>query len=127
MAMSDQENDMSVDQAHAVLREHYGEEVRPVHEVCQAITTWLRAIHTEHLHDSDDHILKGIAQSVEPVSEQIALIAANKSNLLYRLIYLRQPLRTKKCPKHQGHWSGYGWNNECECMVGADITGWLPS
>jgi hypothetical protein len=58
-----------------------------------------------------------------------------KSNLLARLLYGRQPLRTVPCPVHRGHWHGLGSllvegpgglvevrSEECGCHG----TGWLP-
>jgi hypothetical protein len=59
-------------------------------------------------------------------------IAIRKSNLLYRLIYLGERLRTEPCPEHKGRWSGYGWGRICACQdyehggYGPDLTGWLP-
>lgn len=121
--------EISIEDAHAVLEEHYREPVRPISEVCKGITTWLDAIHDEHLEDSDDYSLHQIALACDGFHGLFLSATANKSNLLYRLLYLRQPLRTKKCPTHDGHWSGYGWPGEgtCECAVGLDLTGWLPN
>lgn len=122
-----------VQAAHDLLREHYGEEVRPIHEVCQAIQTWLGAICDEHLAEITpdepwrDTQLHKLANAVHDTGLGVSVMAS-KSNLLYRLIYLRQPLRTEKCPEHQGHWSGYDdpRGKPCACCVGYDITGWLP-
>lgn len=61
---------------------------------------------------------------------------AYKSNLLYRLIYLGEPLREVKCPKHDGHWSGCKWRDYCDCQkvinpddglvyYDSNVTGWL--
>jgi hypothetical protein len=62
-----------------------------------------------------------------------------KSNLLYRLLYRREQLRTVACPAHKGHWAGYDSQFEgerdyavCECQYlesghwALDVTGWLP-
>jgi hypothetical protein len=56
-----------------------------------------------------------------------------KSNLLYRLLYLGERLRTEPCPRHRGVWSGYKDSAPfCDCQylesgtVGFDVTGWLP-
>lgn len=69
---------------------------------------------------------KRIAEAASVLQIPIA-----KSNLLHRLIYIGEPLRTKKCPEHQGRWSGCDWNFDedkpvCECTSGLNITGWLP-
>ena len=62
---------------------------------------------------------------------------AMKSNLLFRLLYLREPLRTEKCPKHDGRWSGCSWSKPyCDCqkvidpvtghvVYDSNVTGWL--
>ncbi len=45
-----------------------------------------------------------------------------KSNLLARLLYGGEPLRSTPCPTHKGKWSGcFG-----ECEHGCELTGWLP-
>ena len=55
-------------------------------------------------------------------------LSIRKSCLLHRLVYLGEPLRTKKCPEHKGVWSGlapvpcpHGCDTTCGCR-----TGWLP-
>jgi len=62
-------------------------------------------------------------------SEQVQelCIAVEKSCLLYRLLYAREPLRTRPCPIHRGRWSG-STPDECPagCSFRFDITGWLP-
>ncbi len=59
-----------------------------------------------------------------------ALLAIEKSCLLDRLIYARQPLRTVKCPEHRGVWSGVEmprhWPLTNACPHGCGLTGWLP-
>lgn len=54
-------------------------------------------------------------------------LAIYKSNLLSRLIYSGEQLRTTPCPKHKGRWSGCVWDAQCECMCGSNVTGWLPN
>lgn len=94
----------------AKLTEHYGEPVMPIHRYCRALSTWVqvrakapgkRGYEAKHLH----HILTDVL----------------KSSLLYRLIYVGEPLRTAPCPEHKGVWSGLG-----TCVHGCDLTGWLP-
>jgi hypothetical protein len=52
-----------------------------------------------------------------------------KSNLLSRLIYAGEPVRTKPCPVHKGRWSGCTLpeDTKCDgaCMHGSNVTGWL--
>lgn len=50
-------------------------------------------------------------------------IAIEKSSLLYRLLYLGEPLRTQKCPVHLGVWHGI---QPVPCPHGCGLTGWLP-
>ncbi len=61
---------------------------------------------------------------------------AIKSNLLYRLIYLGERLRTEKCPVHDGHWVGCAFGTYCDCQKVIDpedglvyydsnVCGWL--
>jgi len=52
-----------------------------------------------------------------------------KSCLLHRMIYLGEPLRTEKCPIHQGQWSGIKFErcpHGCDATCGCS-TGWLPT
>lgn len=91
----------------------------PVTEICAAFDTWAEATGSKDW----------------PTRFQ-----AHKSNLLYRLIYLGEPLRTEKCPVHEGRWSGCSWGDAlktgwCDCQkvrtpdgrVGYDsnVCGWL--
>jgi len=46
-----------------------------------------------------------------------------KSNLLARLIYGGQKLRTQMCPEHKGEWTG---PRPDPCPHGCGFTGWLP-
>ena len=53
----------------------------------------------------------------------------SKSNLLARLFYGGEELRTEQCPIHKGKWSGCTLvkDMECEgvCADGFNVTGWL--
>lgn len=48
-----------------------------------------------------------------------------KSSLLDRLLYAGEKLRTRKCPTHNGHWSGLEHDGNV-CPHGCQLTGWLP-
>jgi len=50
-----------------------------------------------------------------------------KSNLLWRLLYNGQPLRTTLCPLHKGKWSGCFLKEPCDCEDNGNVTGWLPN
>lgn len=109
--------DEEAQKALQALREHYRQPVLPLGRFCDALKTWFRAIEKRNidpaLHDphrspqgKDYHtVLRLIERDIR------------KSNLLYRLIYEEQKLRTDQCPVHKGHWTGA----DCEC----DGTGWL--
>ena len=107
------------------LTKYFGEPVMPVSRYCDALRTWARAV-GENGYGADHRLPEAIAQ-VE--------LAVSKSNLLARLIYGGEELRTKKCPVHNGHWSGCIFETPiCAtpeypdgCLSGADVTGWLPS
>ena len=102
--------------------------IRPVSEYCDALVQYATAL--QRCAEEGNPGPFGSADEASEIAE--ALFKLNlwgrKSNLLWRLIYLGQDLRTEKCPTHQGRWSGYGYgDNTCECQVGLDITGWLPN
>lgn len=53
-------------------------------------------------------------------------LAIMKSCLLDRLIYGGEKLRTQKCPKHLGKWSGCSFAS-CECSHDSCLTGWIKN
>lgn len=60
---------------------------------------------------------------------RIVRLAIRKSSLLRRRLYLGEPLRTEKCPVHDGEWSGMFANRPegCECYgPSGEMTGWIP-
>lgn len=82
-------------------------------QFCEAFEAWASAYSA---------VNREFAEHWEYIHLQI-----RKSCLLDRLIYQGEKLRTKKCPVHQGRWSGCDWNTPgCECRNGANVTGWLP-
>jgi hypothetical protein len=100
----------------AELEEYFGEPVQPVSVYCSALLTWRRCLERSDRSERHEHL----AQAAQTVR-----LAISKSNLLYRLIYRKQQLRSVQCPIHHGRWSGYV---ECSagCNDGLDATGWLP-
>lgn len=112
------------------LTQHYGEPVRPVSQYCNAFRAWGEAI-TEKVKELEGDTSEYAQHERERWQKVVDALAALqipilKSNLLYRLIYLGEELRTEKCPEHRGRWSGYYWERPCECNSGLDVTGWLP-
>jgi hypothetical protein len=94
-------------------------------EYCRAFETWAKAYITELPTDSPD---KTAERREFAEHWRVVEIAIHKSNLLERLIYHHEPLRTEMCPVHKGRWSGCVWENlPCGCQSGANVTGWLPS
>jgi len=106
-----------------LLQKFYGQPVMPLGRFCKAITTWMQCIVQNNtdpelsktlLHGSDYYtFLNEISTDIE------------KSNLLGRLLFAREPLRTKKCPIHKGHWNGQAMFFE-PCPEKCGGTGWLP-
>lgn len=94
----------------AALREHFNGPVMPVSRYCDALRTWSECMIKRHEYDSE------AANALMYVELQI-----RKSDLLARLIYGGEALRTKKCPVHDGRWSGI-----TPCEHGCGSTGWVP-
>lgn len=97
------------------LREYFGEPMLPVTKYCKALETYanLKA-------EKDEEFAKYY---------RFLIIDIYKSCLLDRLIYCGEELRTEKCPKHDGHWSGINFGkDQCECLCSCGCTtGWLPN
>jgi len=144
------------------LSKHFGEPVMPVGQYCAALGLWQHAIREKYLWlkkkldageakipiqtglflqgqgafnydkdvDSEMENAKILSQEIDHVFMQI-----QKSNLLARLIYCGETLRTERCPAHQGFWSGCDFGpdgSECACQkmqkggFDSNVTGWLP-
>lgn len=119
------EEKLTDEEAEALLKKlskHFRQPVMPVSRYCKSLWTWMDCV-VEAYEEDGSH--KGARFSdIAPVMDRLKL-AIQKSNLLWRLIYDGQPLRTKKCPEHQGHWRGVPFpHNDCE--HGCDLTGWIP-
>lgn len=114
---------MSSDEAELMLAKlavHFREPVLPVSRYCNSLRTWRECVIEAWKSDgaTEESRFSGLVRSIWDVE-----LAIDKSSLLDRLIYWGEPLRTRKCPKHQGHWSGLPHPaNNCEC----GLTGWLP-
>jgi len=91
------------------LEAHFDEPVRPVSEYCEALETWSRVVCKKYPAEARVH--SSIRLSVK------------KSNLLARLIYDGEKLRTRECPIHKGEWNGQAMLMGCEHKC--DGTGWL--
>lgn len=101
----------------AQLSEHFGQRVAPVSRYCEALETWADVV------NSQDYT------RVDKSAIDVVKLAIYKSNLLYRMVYLGEPLRTIQCPTHKGQWSGMHFSDQppCQCTDrSGNITGWLP-
>lgn len=107
------------------LGQYFGEPVRRVRQYCEAFRTWQRAIEVAAETETDPHT----KQSLQAMADDIhrTSLHVSKSNLLARLIYSGEALRTQPCPIHKGHWSGCAMGaGACpHCMSGFNITGWV--
>lgn len=124
------EVDMTDEEAEALLYQlsrHFNQPVQPVGRYCAALRVWENAVNDRAVRTRDPDDAK-FAEMVSRVFLQIS-----KSNLLSRLIYDGESLRTEPCPVHQGRWSGCVWDDQpCPCQAtqagqfGINVTGWLP-
>jgi hypothetical protein len=120
----------------AALEQFYGQRVTTVSSYCGALYTWLNVVQDsgylgERLglgrDETRDNIINATLTHLR--------LSLEKSNLAFRLLYLGEKVRTKKCPVHDGHWTfGFpdGINDgkgTCEhCMSagnGWNIPGWI--
>lgn len=119
--------DISDDEAKGLLDllvRHYKEPVLPMSRFCEAISTWFHCIEQvnaeERKAEPDRKFWQSQGRDYYQHLHRIEL-DIRKSNLLARLLYGGEKLRTRKCPEHQGHWRGIG-----TCPHGCQLTGWLP-
>jgi guanosine-3',5'-bis(diphosphate) 3'-pyrophosphohydrolase len=109
------------------LRSHFNEPVMPVSRYCAAMRTWF-TVTAEALSSTSDELRKeGMNESAMDYARMASdrmrtVIAIEKSNLLYRLIYAGEELRKDACPRCKGHWSG----RYPPCQLCGN-TGWLPN
>lgn len=108
------------------LRTHFKEPVLPLSKFCEAMTTWFRALEKNNTDEAlrvirDPHPWRPDNQHGHKYHEHIPkiLVDIKKSNLLARLLFGGEKLRTEMCPTHKGHWSG------TDCEEGCQGTGWL--
>lgn len=105
------------------------EPVMPVSMVCDAFRSWQDAMQNA----PDNERAPSMKASLLEMANKAGgvFFAIGKSNLLWRLLYLGERLRTKPCPVHRGHWSGCVGSKAqtgCggACLSGNNVTGWLP-
>lgn len=109
------------------LNRRTGDVYRPIRWVCDRLAIYCRALRDG---GEDGPFGPDEAEALRQYGERIVFIAS-KSNLLGRLLYDGEPLRTEPCPVHKGRWSGCPFpgdaEHDCECMHYGNLTGWLPS
>lgn len=116
------------EEAEALMKQlslYYGEPVRKVSEYCDAFRVWAKAIQAAFNQETDEQRKSSFGRMVDDIRR--TELHVSKSNLLARLIYGGEKLRSEPCPIHKGHWSGcvWGFEGRCpHCMSGADVTGW---
>jgi len=111
----------------ARLSDHYGEPVKPIGQYCAAFRTWQNAIEEAYTRETEPALKADFEAMIRDIANTRVLVT--KSNLLWRLLYEGEGLRTEPCPIHKGHWSGCAWgDDQCpHCMSGDNITGWLEN
>lgn len=104
------------------LSAHYNDQVLTVREFCEAMKVWSTAAaqYLGAVMENTGTARPYAKDAIKPYDASRLFLAADKSSLLGRLFYGREKLRTKKCPTHDGKWSGCFL--ECPC----EGTGWLP-
>lgn len=104
-----------------MLSEAHREPVLPMSRFCSAISTWFRVIERLNAAVTPEESWRGTqGKNYHSVLFQIER-DIRKSNLLARLLYGGQKLRTQACPIHKGKYNGEG-----DCSEGCEGTGWLP-
>ena len=95
------------------------EPVLPLSHFCHAMTTWFHCIEQAN----ERAKVEGRGAHGEAYAEHLGRIELDirKSNLLARLLYGGESLRSRECPQHKGRWSGIG-----VCEHGCGETGWIP-
>ena len=105
------------------LEQFYKEPVLPLGKFCHAMRLWMDCIVKNN---TDPTLMQGEAghgygyfRSLDQMRIDI-----RKSNLLGRLLYAKEPLRTRVCPLHKGHYDGEAMFFK-KCPHLCDGTGWL--
>lgn len=151
--MNDKLSDDEVKDMLGRLARHFGEPVMPIGQYCAALRLWHSALtqKVERLQAAKDRGEKTIAASAvwgrdvettlrdaRDFADKVSFVflQISKSNLLARLLYSGESLRSELCPVHQGFWSGCTWHDKdednCACQrmqdgsIDSNVTGWLP-
>lgn len=141
------------------LSKFYGVPVMPINRYCAALDLWAGAI-AERFYEAARRAYPGLRAEYNSEEERTAteaylrdceqdkvpwevmaarreneavarvFLMIKKSSLLARMLYGGEPLRTKRCPEHDGKWSGLEWTmrdgSSNVCPHGCQLTGWIP-
>jgi len=105
------------------LEQYYGQPVLPLGSFCRAMKAWMDCIVKNN---TDPALLQAWDNHGNRYFSFLGqlYIDVRKSNLLGRLLYAKEPLRTRMCPSHKGHYNGDAmFFNKCSHLC--DGTGWL--
>ena len=80
-------------------------------------------------HDTErtprDHAIQELGSfKAEADAAERTFFSISKSNLLLRLLYQGEALRTRMCPDHKGRWQGIDFDGT-GCSHGCQLTGWI--
>lgn len=105
------------------LEQFYGQPVLPLDNFCHAIELWMDCIVKNN---TDPALHRDAIKHGHIYFEFLNLIRIDirKSNLLGRLLYAKEPIRTRICPIHKGHFNAEAMFFE-KCPLLCDGTGWL--
>jgi hypothetical protein len=104
------------------LSKHYGEPVLPIGHYCDALRTWEHALRERAKRGAGTPREKSDLELTQQVSN--VFLQIRKSNLLARLFYGGEKLRSEMCPTHKGEWGGLE-TSENQCPHGCQLTGWI--
>ena len=112
----------SKEEAHELLgrlEQFYGEPVLPLGNFCHAMELWMDCIVKN---DTAPALIQEVINHGQKYFESLKFmrIDIRKSNLLGRLLYAKEPLRTHMCLIHKGHWNGQAMflRNATSCVTG---------
>lgn len=115
---------MTDEEAEAMLEKlsrHYNEPVMPVKRYCSALETWAKCIV-----ELNEKPTKGFKQGYDYYKHLYKVFRdIKKSNLLWRLIYEGEELRTEPCPQCNGEWNGQVMIGTQKCQSACEDIGWL--
>ncbi len=105
------------------LEDFFGAPVQPLWAFCSGMSTWMDCIIKNN---TDPELTQGSMSHGYKYYEALnqMRIDIRKSNLLGRLFYAKEQLRTRMCPVHKGHYDGQAMFFQ-KCPHLCDGTGWL--